>query len=199
MRMSASMCLILMEMTGAPNTLPFLMLVIVIAKGVGDRYGTVHPFLYTRVCIRAESTPISRCPPCCRFNYSVFDHQIMLKGFPFIGGQPEHVVKRAHLEVRGEAAGEAACHARIGTGLHSHHSCLHTSDHKTTPHPPYPQAENVMAKSKVATTFHIVEKAINLANAIDQHKTVSAFPVVTPSDGPDDEGALSLRAVIMRA
>lgn len=46
MRMSASMCLILMEMTGAPNTLPFLMLVIVIAKGVGDRCvpdGSRHP------------------------------------------------------------------------------------------------------------------------------------------------------------
>lgn len=38
MRMSASMCLILMEMTGAPNTLPFLMMVLVIAKGVGDRF-----------------------------------------------------------------------------------------------------------------------------------------------------------------
>jgi len=42
MRMSASMCLILMEMTGAANTLPFLMLVIVIAKGVGDRCVTQH-------------------------------------------------------------------------------------------------------------------------------------------------------------
>jgi hypothetical protein len=38
MRMSASMCLILMEMTGAPGTLPFLMAVLVIAKGVGDRF-----------------------------------------------------------------------------------------------------------------------------------------------------------------
>lgn len=37
MRMSASMCLILMEMTAAPNQLPFLMLVLIIAKGVGDR------------------------------------------------------------------------------------------------------------------------------------------------------------------
>lgn len=27
MRMAASMCLVLMEMTGAPNTLPFLMMV----------------------------------------------------------------------------------------------------------------------------------------------------------------------------
>lgn len=68
MRMSASMCLILMEMTGAPTQLPFLMMVLVIAKGVGDR-----------------------------FNYSVFDHQMMLKGLAFIGGQPEHVVKRSHL------------------------------------------------------------------------------------------------------
>eukprot|EP00878_Enallax_costatus_P010897 GHUV01011381.1.p1 GENE.GHUV01011381.1~~GHUV01011381.1.p1 ORF type:complete len:670 (+),score=126.18 GHUV01011381.1:946-2955(+) len=69
MRMSASMCLVLMEMTGAPNTLPFLMMVLIISKGVGDR-----------------------------FNYSVFDHQIMLKGFAFIGGIPEHIVKRAHLD-----------------------------------------------------------------------------------------------------
>uniref|UniRef100_A0A383VTF4 Chloride channel protein n=1 Tax=Tetradesmus obliquus TaxID=3088 RepID=A0A383VTF4_TETOB len=69
MRMSASMCLVLMEMTGAPNTLPFLMMVLIISKGVGDR-----------------------------FNYSVFDHQIMLKGFNFIGGIPEHIVNRAHLE-----------------------------------------------------------------------------------------------------
>ena len=38
MRMSASMCLILMEMTGAPGTLPFLMMVLVVAKGVGDRF-----------------------------------------------------------------------------------------------------------------------------------------------------------------
>jgi H+/Cl- antiporter ClcA len=38
MRMSASMCLILMEMTGAPTTLPFLMMSLVIAKGVGDRF-----------------------------------------------------------------------------------------------------------------------------------------------------------------
>jgi H+/Cl- antiporter ClcA len=38
MRMSASMCLVLMEMTGAPNTLPFLMMVLIISKGVGDRF-----------------------------------------------------------------------------------------------------------------------------------------------------------------
>ena len=37
LRMSASMCLILMEMTAAPNQLPFLMLVLIISKGVGDR------------------------------------------------------------------------------------------------------------------------------------------------------------------
>lgn len=35
---------------------------------------------------------------------SVFDHQIMLKGFAFIGGIPEHIVKRAHLDVSAESA-----------------------------------------------------------------------------------------------
>lgn len=46
MRMSASMCLILMEMTGATNTLPFLMMVLVIAKGVGDRFN----YRWVHVC-----------------------------------------------------------------------------------------------------------------------------------------------------
>ncbi len=55
---------------GDPTTLPFLMMVLIISKGVGDR-----------------------------FNYSVFHHQIMLKGFNFVGGLPEHLVKRAHLDV----------------------------------------------------------------------------------------------------
>lgn len=55
---------------GDPNTLPFLMMVLIISKGVGDR-----------------------------FNYSVFHHQIMLKAFSFVGGIPEHLIKRAHLDV----------------------------------------------------------------------------------------------------
>jgi hypothetical protein len=55
---------------GDPTTLPFLMIVLIISKGVGDR-----------------------------FNYSVFHHQIMLKGFSYVGGIPEHLIKRAHLDV----------------------------------------------------------------------------------------------------
>jgi chloride channel 7 len=46
------------------------MMVLIISKGVGDR-----------------------------FNYSVFHHQIMLKAFSFVGGIPEHLIKRAHLDV----------------------------------------------------------------------------------------------------
>jgi hypothetical protein len=42
--------------------------------------------------------------PCCLLLRSVFDHQIMLKGFNFVGGIPEHIVNRAHLEVSGMAA-----------------------------------------------------------------------------------------------
>lgn len=47
----AAMALILMEMTSSPQQLPFLMLVLVLAKQVGDQ-----------------------------FNYGVFEHQMMLKG-----------------------------------------------------------------------------------------------------------------------
>jgi len=72
MRMSASMCLILMEMTGAPQMLPYLMVTLVVAKGVGDR-----------------------------FNYSVFDHQMILKGLGVVGmgggGEPDKAVARTRL------------------------------------------------------------------------------------------------------
>lgn len=69
-------------LTGDPTTLPFLMMVLIISKGVGDR-----------------------------FNYSVFHHQIMLKGFSYVGGIPEHLIKRAHLDVRDFSAHccSAAC------------------------------------------------------------------------------------------
>ncbi|KAG2428447.1 hypothetical protein HXX76_011567 [Chlamydomonas incerta] len=56
MRMSAAQALILMEMTSSPQMLPFLMLVLVISKNVGD----------------------------C-FNYGVFEHQMMLKNLAFVG------------------------------------------------------------------------------------------------------------------
>jgi chloride channel 7 len=56
MRMSASACLILMEMTQAPQTLPYLMVTLIISKGVGDR-----------------------------LNMGVFDTQMLLKGLGVIG------------------------------------------------------------------------------------------------------------------
>jgi hypothetical protein len=56
--------LILMEMTQAPAQLPFLMLTLVLSKEVGDH-----------------------------FNYSVFDHQMMLKGLQFVGIDEEKARK----------------------------------------------------------------------------------------------------------
>ncbi|GAX84673.1 hypothetical protein CEUSTIGMA_g12094.t1 [Chlamydomonas eustigma] len=56
MRMVSAMAMILMEMTTSPQQLPFLMMVLVIAKQVGDH-----------------------------FNYGVFEHQMMLKGLQFVG------------------------------------------------------------------------------------------------------------------
>ncbi|KAG2483148.1 hypothetical protein HYH03_017993 [Edaphochlamys debaryana] len=67
MRMSAAQALILMEMTASPQMLPFLMLVLVISKNVGD----------------------------C-FNYGVFEHQMMLKNLAFVG-LAENNSKKFHI------------------------------------------------------------------------------------------------------
>lgn len=61
------------------------------------------PLLWLRRLLVAAG-PCCCLPPlatpwCCRFNYSVFHHQIMLKGFNYVGGMPEHLIKRAHLDV----------------------------------------------------------------------------------------------------
>lgn len=45
------------------------------------------------------SPPMSSLHSCGLLFCSVFDHQIMLKGFAFIGNIPEHIVKQAHLQV----------------------------------------------------------------------------------------------------
>ncbi|PNH00895.1 Chloride channel protein CLC-d [Tetrabaena socialis] len=67
MRMSAAQALILMEMTQSPSMLPFLMLVLVISKNVGD----------------------------C-FNYGVFECQMMLKNLAFVG-LAENNSKKSHI------------------------------------------------------------------------------------------------------
>eukprot|EP00798_Chlamydomonas_sp_ICE-L_P020089 gene20090-26807_t len=64
LRMSASMALILMEMTQSPTQLPFLMLTLVVAKQVGDQ-----------------------------FNYGVFEQQMMLKAFQYVGIDEEAAAK----------------------------------------------------------------------------------------------------------
>lgn len=128
----------------------------------------VYPF-YKNVCSRASV---------CRFNYSVFDHQIMLKGFPFIGGQPEHVVKQAHLDVSACMGSALPCWCIM--------QCVIASCFRRL------QAQDVMANKKVNTTFTVIEKAINLANAIDHHKTVVAFPVVNVPEQPGAEGEISV-------
>ncbi|GBF95490.1 chloride channel CLC-c [Raphidocelis subcapitata] len=129
MRMSASMCLILMEMTGAPGTLPFLMMVLVIAKGVGDR-----------------------------FNYSIFDHQIMLKGLQVIGGIPEHVVRRAHLDA-------ADVMARPGSG-----------------------GPGCGGPAGAGPALRIVEGGAAIADALDADRTVNAFPVLAPAAAAGEAG-----------
>jgi hypothetical protein len=69
------------------------MMVLIISKGVGDR-----------------------------FNYSVFHHQIMLKGFMYVGGIPEHVIKRAHLDVSATAPAVAMCCTFTSSATRKAHS-----------------------------------------------------------------------------
>lgn len=59
---------------------------------------------------------------CHDVSCSVFDHQIMLKGFNFIGGIPEHIVNRAHLEVGAlpGRCGQQQCCCKHGSCLHTH-------------------------------------------------------------------------------
>jgi uncharacterized iron-regulated membrane protein len=45
------------------------------------------------------------------FNYSIFDHQLMLKGLPFVGYQTEAVVKKAKMDAEvgaGERCGQCS-------------------------------------------------------------------------------------------
>lgn len=77
----------------------------------------------------------------------MFDHQIALKGLAFIGGIPEHIVKRAHLD-----------------------------------------AQDVMTKAKVGSSFSIVEAGSTLAEAIDADKTINAFAVSGISHSPGEPG-----------
>ncbi len=72
--------LILMEMTSAPAQLPFLMFTLVLSKNVGDH-----------------------------FNYSVFDHQMMLKGLAFVGID-ENKAKKSRLNVRAPRTAAAAAY-----------------------------------------------------------------------------------------
>lgn len=67
-RFSVSFSVILAELTGAEKQLPFLMLVLIIAKGVGDR-----------------------------FNQNILNHLCMLLRLPYIGGHPESVIRRQGL------------------------------------------------------------------------------------------------------
>ena len=67
-RFSVSFSVILAELTGAEDQLPFLMLVLIIAKGVGDR-----------------------------FNQSMLNHLCILLRLPYIGGHPESTIRRQQL------------------------------------------------------------------------------------------------------
>eukprot|EP00210_Caulerpa_lentillifera_P000952 g922.t1 len=67
-RFSVSFSVILVELTGAENQLPFLMLVLIIAKGVGDR-----------------------------INQSILNHLCILLKLPYIGGHPESTIRRKGL------------------------------------------------------------------------------------------------------
>lgn len=45
----------------------------------------------------------------------MFDHQITLKGLNFIGGLPEHIIKKAHLDAA-DVMGAAGAKGEAGSG-----------------------------------------------------------------------------------
>lgn len=76
-----------------------------------------------RLCACQHRRLVGTACHCHVLSHSVFDHQIMLKGFNFIGGIPEHVVKRAHLDVRACAGCRFAARSVIQRQLAS--ACMH--------------------------------------------------------------------------
>ena len=64
-RLAVSFCVILVELFSARDQIPFLILVLVFAKGIADR-----------------------------FNHSLLHHKCILLGLPFVGFHPESTVKR---------------------------------------------------------------------------------------------------------
>lgn len=64
-RFAVSFVVILTELTGTEEQLPLLMIVVIIAKGIGDR-----------------------------FNQNILNHLCILMGFPYIGSHPESTIKR---------------------------------------------------------------------------------------------------------
>lgn len=82
-----------MEMTQSPNMLPFLMLTLVLSKQVGSAAGecgkqgrrglgvqALHPLPHLTSLLPWPAHQVGD-----HFNYSVFDHQMMLKGLAFVG------------------------------------------------------------------------------------------------------------------
>lgn len=67
-RFSVSFSVILVELTGAEKQLPFLMFVLILAKGIGDR-----------------------------INQSILNHLCILLKLPYIGGHPESTIRRKGL------------------------------------------------------------------------------------------------------
>lgn len=64
-RFAVSFVVILTELTATEGQLPLLMLVVIIAKGIGDR-----------------------------FNQNILNHLCILLGLPYVGGHPESTIKR---------------------------------------------------------------------------------------------------------
>lgn len=70
-RFAVSFVVILTELTNTEEQLPLLMLVVIIAKGVGDR-----------------------------FNQNILNHLCVLSGLPYVGGHPESTIKRKGFEAK---------------------------------------------------------------------------------------------------
>eukprot|EP00658_Telonema_sp_P-2_P023649 TRINITY_DN19480_c0_g1_i1.p1 TRINITY_DN19480_c0_g1~~TRINITY_DN19480_c0_g1_i1.p1 ORF type:complete len:351 (+),score=86.46 TRINITY_DN19480_c0_g1_i1:118-1170(+) len=112
MRMTVSLVVILVELTNNVSYLPLLMMVLLVAKGVGDLFGK-----------------------------GIYDRHVDLKGMPFLGEQPVHSTRhlRAH-DVMSKQVCQFAAVEKIGTILATLHNTLHNGFPVYANSPDDPQA-----------------------------------------------------------
>lgn len=124
---------------------------------------------------------------------SVFDHQITLKGMAFIGGLPEHIIKKAHLDasdVMGAAApkGAGAFGEGRGRARSLRRAAAVVCAARSQRAPQGPLTLHCVPPAGARRTLCVVESGASLGELLDAQKTVNAFPVIALPRAPGEAG-----------